>query len=164
MVTIIKPILREENSSLNEPLITLLENIQAEYFGINEYLNDPEGVEPSDLLNNFETCCEYLKLKTIQKTLSPIIEELESILFIDWDVLEVDEAPPKRKIAPYLKGDKARIWLGEEVKPLILQGIKIQKEVSNLVGVGASTINNRVSNGFECNWEQYVQRVECGIY
>ena len=159
----IKYIFRDENSELNTPLKNLLINLEEHYFGIEDYLGDPERLDPEDLLNHFDECCEYLKLNTIKDTIFPIIEELKGILYSGCEYVDLRENEV-RKIQPYMRGFKAQRWLGKEVKPLILSGVTRQNEISQRVGVGSSTINNRVSNAYGVNWYDYVKGVQEGIY
>ena len=164
MIREIKPILRDETAvELNELLIPLLEKVQGQLDGIDDALSElTVDQEPIDLLNNFEDCCSYLQLKSMSNALFPVFIELRNALYSEYKEMPLT---PKKKMQPYIRGGAAaREWVGKEVKPLILDGVKTLSDVSKILNINGPTINNRIQTGFSMNWSEYYSNVKKGVF
>ena len=162
-----KGIYRDENAKeLNEQLVQLLDDLELEYESLNESLMDltmchSEQREKTflELLENSTDINEIINIKTQQKLLNSIIPRVRSIVFNGYEETRVTTNRHSR-MTPI----EVREWLGKTVKPLILDGEKIQSKIAVIVNLDSSAVSRRVKKAYGVTWAEYVVKVQQGIY
>ena len=170
MMKKVKGIYRDENAKeLNELLVQLLDELEMEHESLNEGLMDltmchSEQREKTflELLENSGDINEIANIKTQQKMLNSIIPKLRGIVFAGYEEtnLTKDYNNKHSRMTPI----EVREWLGGTVKPLILDGEKIQSKVAVIVGLDSSAVSRRVKKAYGVTWAEYVVKVQQGIY
>ena len=168
MVEIVKYQHRDENAhELNMLLEKLLGNIEETSAGVDDALCDLTTDEvnrtsrdPMDLLSNLEDTCRYFELKTMQDILNPIIEDLRGILYCGSEFVPILERKPQ---APSVKRRDYPIWLMENVKPLIKQGITTQKECAEILNRDPTGLSKMVYSAYNLKWDIFVNKIKEGV-
>ena len=166
MVTAIKGIYRDENSTITPLLKELLDELELENEGIIEILmdltlnhNEQREKTYNELLENPVNFYQIIDLRCRQDELTAIIENLKNILYDGYE-----EIPIVKSRAKPMSNNECLIWLGTKVKPLILEGVTSQKEIGEKLNVPANTISQRVTRVYDNLWNEYVEFVKQGIY
>ena len=168
MVKQIKYTRRDENATeLNGLLEKMLGNLQDFSDGIDEALMDlttddinRTSRDPFDLLNNLEDTCRYFELTTQQKVITPIIEDLRGIVYCGSEFVPLLE---RKECSEYVKKEDTPLWLAENVKPLIQQGIRSQKECGLALNRDPSGLSKMVRRVYNLKWDVYVNKIDEGV-
>jgi hypothetical protein len=144
----------------------LLDDLELEYESLNESLMDltmcpSEQREKTflELLENSTDINEIINIKTQQKLLNSIIPRVRGIVFNGYEETRVTTNRHSR-MTPI----EVREWLGKTVKPLILDGEKIQSKIAVIVNLDSSAVSRRVKKAYGVTWAEYVVKVQQGIY
>ena len=159
---------RDENAQeLNHLLEILLKNLEKDMTGIDESLFDLTTDEinrtsrdPLDLLNNLEDTCRYFELNTQKEVISPIVEDLRGIIYKGSEFVPSLERKPQ---APSIKRTEYPVWLMENVKPLIKEGITSQKEIAKILNRESSGLSKMVGSAYHIKWDVFVNKIQEGV-
>lgn len=170
MFQTIKPIYRDENAKeLNEMLVKLLDELEMEYESLNEGLLDltmchSEQREKTflELLENSGDINEIVNIKNQQKILNSILLKIKGIVFKGYE--EPNSNKDENNKHGRMTEKEVREWLGRTVKPMILNGEKLQSKIAVMVNLDASALSRRVKKAYGVSWTEYVVKVNQGIY
>ena len=167
MVEIVNYTYRDDKATeLNVLLKKMLDNLECTSVGIDEEILDLTTDEinrsernPFDLLNNLEDTCRYFELKTMSDTINPIIEDLRGILYSGSEFVPLLERKPQ---APSVKRRDYPVWLMQNVKPLIQQGVKSQTRCAEMLNRDPTGLSKMVSRAYNIKWNEFCDLIDCG--
>ena len=161
----------EKATEINKMLENTIESLEEELNYLDErrmeLTLDPieeREKEFSEILKNVGDLSELEIDINIHAYISDIVGKLRNILYRDYEEVPLkvmDESLTHKRTR--MDRESAQIWLGTTVKPLILQGITIQREISGRVNTPANTISQRVKLSYRKDWSEYVELVQQGI-
>lgn len=170
MFKLIKEEFKHDNcDELNKELEQLISNLEIWTEGLNEQFMDVtmdyenrKSKEWEEMYADPHAWLESKLIQTEQNVVENIVNMLRKVVYTE-SIQTIEETKPKRQ--PYMTSKKAREWLIDNVKPLILHdGITVQIEIAKRLGVPNNTISQRVRSSYEENWENYVIGVQHGRY
>lgn len=169
MVSIINPIYRDENATeLNKRVEDLLHRCQIEHEAINDCfmdlaLDNDERREKTfnEISKNPEQCHLMITYMAKLNGLSYVISELKNIIYSGYTETPLNEEKESR-----MNKKEMSVWLGDNVKPLILKRVKRQNAIALELDVPANTICYRIKavHGENMSWGNYVEYVLGGTF
>jgi len=172
-IEVLTPIYRDEKATeLNTLLKGLLDDLELENEGMNDYLMDlllnhekREEKSLHEILENSNDIQEIVEIKYRQDQLTDVIKRLKDIVYIGYNTTPVEDIKQPTPIRQKpMSRDECLIWLGTQVKPLILEGETSQKAIGEKLNIPANTISQRVTRVYSKLWAEYVELVNQGIY
>lgn len=160
--TIKKEFKHDNCDELNAELDNLISELSFESEGLTENFYDivldhanQREKEFSELYDAPLEWLESILINTQRDAVDRILNRLTDIVYTE---------KPKRQ--ENMNSKKAREWLIDNVKPLILKGCTVQKDIANKFGIDPNNglMSKRVDRAYGVLWEEYVEGVQNGRY